>query len=99
MWNLIRTPLNAVLILLVRIYQAIISPFFPNACRYTPSCSQYAVEAIQLHGPWKGTWLAIKRFSSCHPWGGSGYDPVPGTERDMDWEWGEEATEEEEKKS
>ena len=50
---------------------------FPAACRYTPTCSQYAIEAISKHGAIKGLWLAIKRISRCHPWGGSGYDPVP----------------------
>jgi len=49
----------------------------PMACRYTPTCSNYAVEALQKHGILKGSWLAIKRISSCHPWGGHGHDPVP----------------------
>lgn len=49
----------------------------PPSCRYTPTCSEYAVEAIKKHGPGKGLWLAIKRISRCHPWGGHGYDPVP----------------------
>jgi putative membrane protein insertion efficiency factor len=62
---------------LIRFYQGVISPFFPPSCRYTPTCSQYAAEAIQRHGPFRGGWLAVKRISSCHPWGGSGYDPVP----------------------
>ncbi len=65
------------LILLIRFYQRAISPLFPPSCRYTPTCSQYAVEAIQKHGPLKGLWLALRRLSRCHPWGGSGYDPVP----------------------
>ncbi|WP_421877775.1 membrane protein insertion efficiency factor YidD [Marinoscillum sp.] len=64
-------------ILPVLFYQYGISPFFPSTCRYTPTCSTYAKEAILKHGIFKGTWLAIKRISSCHPWGGSGYDPVP----------------------
>lgn len=58
-------------------YRAAISPLFPPCCRFTPTCSQYALEAIRKHGPIKGTWLAIKRILRCHPWGGSGYDPVP----------------------
>ena len=65
------------LILPIRFYQRFISPLTPPACRYTPTCSQYAVEAIRRHGPARGLWLAIKRISRCHPWGGSGYDPVP----------------------
>jgi putative membrane protein insertion efficiency factor len=62
---------------LIRVYQKVISPMLPNACRYTPTCSQYGLEAIQKHGPWKGLWLALKRFARCGPWGGHGYDPVP----------------------
>lgn len=62
---------------LIHVYRLFISPFFPAACRYTPTCSGYALEAIQKHGPFKGFWLALKRISRCHPWGGHGYDPVP----------------------
>lgn len=65
------------LILPIRFYQLCISPMFPGSCRFTPTCSQYAVEALRLHGPAKGLWLAVRRLSRCHPWGGSGYDPVP----------------------
>ncbi len=65
------------LILLVKFYQGAISPHFPACCRYTPTCSQYAIEAITRHGAIRGSWLAIKRICRCHPWGGSGYDPVP----------------------
>lgn len=65
---------------LVRFYQTAISPYTPSACRYSPTCSQYTVEALQKHGIIKGGWLAIKRITSCHPWGGSGYDPVPEKE-------------------
>lgn len=61
----------------VKFYQYCISPLKPPTCRYTPTCSQYAVEAIKKYGPLKGIWLAIKRLLRCHPWGGSGYDPVP----------------------
>ncbi|QIE59152.1 membrane protein insertion efficiency factor YidD [Rasiella rasia] len=64
-------------IFLVRVYQRAISPLFPSTCRYQPTCSQYTVEALQKHGLFKGGWLAVKRIGSCHPWGGSGYDPVP----------------------
>ncbi len=69
--------LSKLLILLIRIYQYTISPYFPASCRYTPTCSSYGVEAIKKHGPFKGGWLTLKRFLSCNPWGGSGYDPVP----------------------
>lgn len=65
------------LILPIRFYQRFISPMLPPACRFTPTCSQYAVEAIQKHGSLKGLYLAIRRILRCHPWGGSGYDPVP----------------------
>ncbi|MDZ7741986.1 MAG: membrane protein insertion efficiency factor YidD [Bacteroidota bacterium] len=64
-------------ILIIRFYQGAISPYLPPSCRYTPTCSAYGVEAIKKHGPFKGGWLSLKRFSRCHPWGGSGYDPVP----------------------
>ncbi|MBN8720236.1 hypothetical protein SAMN05444410_10574 [Hydrobacter penzbergensis] len=65
------------LILLVKIYQYVISPAIGPKCRFTPTCSQYAITALQKHGLIKGTLLAIKRISKCHPGGGSGYDPVP----------------------
>jgi len=61
----------------VYFYRYAISPLLRPSCRYTPTCSQYAVEAVMKHGIFKGGWLAVKRFLSCHPWGGSGYDPVP----------------------
>jgi hypothetical protein len=63
--------------LLVRMYQILISPILPSTCRYMPTCSQYMLEALQKYGIFKGLWLGIKRISRCHPWGGSGYDPVP----------------------
>lgn len=65
------------LVLLVRFYQLCISPLTPPACRYTPTCSQYALEALRKYGPLKGGWLTLRRLARCHPWGGSGYDPVP----------------------
>ncbi|MDP2722351.1 MAG: membrane protein insertion efficiency factor YidD [Bacteroidales bacterium] len=65
------------LILMIRVYQYTLSPFLGRSCRYTPTCSSYSIEALQKHGPFKGGWLSIKRISSCNPWGGSGYDPVP----------------------
>jgi len=69
--------LGWLLILPIRFYQRFISPLFPPVCRFTPTCSTYAIQAIRKHGPFKGTWLAIKRIVRCNPWGGSGYDPVP----------------------
>ncbi|MDE6139522.1 MAG: membrane protein insertion efficiency factor YidD [Alistipes sp.] len=65
------------LIVLVRFYQYCISPLKPPSCRFTPTCSQYALEALRKHGLIKGTWLTVRRLLRCHPWGGSGYDPVP----------------------
>ena len=76
----IRKPSDVVtwlLILFVRIYQRFISPLTTPSCRFTPTCSQYAIEALRKYGPLKGLWLAVKRLLRCHPWGGSGYDPVP----------------------
>lgn len=66
---------------LVRFYQVAISPLTPPSCRYSPTCSQYMIEAIQEWGVWKGTWLGLKRLATCHPWGKKyGYDPVPRKE-------------------
>jgi len=65
------------LIFLIRFYQAAISPYLMPSCRFTPSCSAYGIEAIRKHGPLKGGWLTLKRIGRCHPWGGSGFDPVP----------------------
>lgn len=73
----IRKAIVAVLVLPIQFYRYCISPLFPPVCRFTPTCSQYAIEALRKHGPVKGGWLAIKRICRCHPWGGSGYDPVP----------------------
>ena len=64
------------LIKFFRLYQLLLSPMLPNACRYTPTCSQYAIEAVTKYGAFKGGWMALKRILSCHPWGGHGYDPV-----------------------
>ncbi|MCK5838370.1 MAG: membrane protein insertion efficiency factor YidD [Bacteroidales bacterium] len=69
--------LSKFFIILIRIYQGAISPYLAPSCRYTPSCSVYGIDAIKKHGPFKGGWLSLKRFLSCNPWGGSGYDPVP----------------------
>jgi hypothetical protein len=65
------------LILPIRFYQKCISPLTPATCRFTPTCSHYAIEAIRKHGPFKGLALAVWRILRCNPWGGSGYDPVP----------------------
>ncbi len=69
--------MKLLLIWLVRFYQGAVSPFLPNACRYTPTCSQYMIQAVQKHGAMHGGWLGLKRISRCHPWGGHGHDPVP----------------------
>ncbi|MEI8202724.1 MAG: membrane protein insertion efficiency factor YidD [Bacteroidota bacterium] len=65
------------IILLFRFYQGAISPYLMPACRYSPTCSEYGIEAVRKHGPSKGGWMALKRLLSCNPWGGSGFDPVP----------------------
>jgi len=64
-------------LLFIRAYQWLVSPILPGSCRHLPTCSQYAVEAIDIHGPFRGFWLALKRVLRCNPWGSSGYDPVP----------------------
>lgn len=66
-----------VLIGIIRFYQGAVSPYLRSSCRFVPTCSHYGVEALKKHGPLKGGWLTLKRILSCHPWGGSGYDPVP----------------------
>ncbi|MCS6934089.1 MAG: membrane protein insertion efficiency factor YidD [Chitinophagales bacterium] len=67
----------AVVVFPIRVYQRFLSPLLPPSCRYLPSCSEYAIEAITKHGVLRGCWLALRRISRCHPWGGHGYDPVP----------------------
>lgn len=62
----------------IRLYRWLISPMLGSNCRYFPSCSAYALEAIETHGAWRGSWLSVRRVCRCHPWGGAGYDPVPG---------------------
>lgn len=69
--------LSYILLIPIYFYRYSISPMLPRACRYTPTCSEYAIEAIKKYGPFKGFWLGVKRISRCHPWGGHGYDPVP----------------------
>lgn len=69
--------MSRLLISLIRFYQLAISPWLAPRCRFAPTCSSYAIEAVHKHGPLKGGWLAVRRVCRCHPWGGSGYDPVP----------------------
>lgn len=69
--------LSLLLLIPIYFYRRVISPLTPPSCRFTPTCSTYAVEAIKRHGPLKGLYLAVRRILRCHPWGGSGYDPVP----------------------
>ena len=64
-------------ILIIKLYQLVISPLFPSACRYYPTCSHYAEEALNKYGLIKGGWLSVRRILRCHPWGSSGFDPVP----------------------
>ena len=73
----VKAILSAPFVLLIKFYQLCISPFTPPSCRFTPTCSQYALEAFRKHGPLKGLYLSVRRILRCHPWGGSGYDPVP----------------------
>lgn len=72
-----RKLLKAIFTGLIRIYQMAISPYLGQNCRYEPSCSTYAIQALDKHGVIRGSWMAIKRIISCGPWGGQGYDPVP----------------------
>lgn len=77
LWSGIKWFLISPFVALIKIYQLCISPFTPPSCRFTPTCSTYALQALKKHGLFKGGWLAAKRIAKCHPWGGSGYDPVP----------------------
>jgi len=74
------------LIGLLKGYRTVISPLYGNVCKYYPSCSAYALEAVTVHGAVKGTWLSAKRLGSCHPWAEGGYDPVPGTPAAVAWD-------------
>ena len=69
--------MKALLLFLIRFYRAAISPLFPPSCRYVPTCSAYAMEAIGKYGAWRGGWMAVKRILRCHPFHKGGYDPVP----------------------
>jgi putative membrane protein insertion efficiency factor len=77
MKRIIRKTVIFIVLSPVYFYKYCISPLTPATCRYVPTCSEYTVQAIKKYGPLKGSWLAIKRISRCHPWGGHGFDPVP----------------------
>ncbi len=70
-------PMAAVLIAAITLYRYTLSYFLGRSCRFAPTCSEYAIEAIRRHGAWRGTGLSVRRIARCHPWGGSGHDPVP----------------------
>ncbi|MEJ5995455.1 membrane protein insertion efficiency factor YidD [Pedobacter sp. Du54] len=75
--NFIKLMFSWLFLGIIRLYQLLLSPLLGASCRFTPTCSQYGVEAIKKHGPFKGGWLTLKRIGSCHPWGRHGHDPVP----------------------
>lgn len=74
-----------VMIGLLKAYRAVISPLYGPVCKYYPTCSAYALEAVTVHGAWRGGWLALRRLGHCHPWSSGGYDPVPGTPAAHEW--------------
>jgi hypothetical protein len=78
------SPLAWTFALPVRAYRLVLSPWVGHGCRFQPTCSAYALEALARHGGLKGAWLTARRIGRCHPWGGSGYDPVPGTDPEHD---------------
>ena len=78
------TPAAYLLSLPVRAYRLVLSPYVGHGCRYQPTCSAYALDALNRHGALKGVWLAVRRIGRCHPLGGSGYDPVPGADPEHD---------------
>ena len=75
--NLLSRLVTRCMLGLIRAYQLVLSPWLGRACRYAPTCSEYTAQAITAHGPGRGGWLGLRRILRCHPWGGSGYDPVP----------------------
>jgi len=75
--KLLKSIIYNIVLLPVFFYRAVISPLKPSTCRYTPTCSKYAIDAVRKYGIFKGGYLALRRLLRCHPWGGSGYDPVP----------------------
>jgi uncharacterized protein len=84
MLNLVNKILGGVVIFIVKTYQFVISPLLGPTCRHSPTCSSYMIEAINEWGVFKGVWLGIKRVGKCHPWGTSGYDPVPKKESEAE---------------
>jgi putative membrane protein insertion efficiency factor len=78
-------PVSLILLGLIRFYQLTLSMVLGRRCRYLPTCSDYAAEAIRRHGAWAGFWLGLARVSRCHPWGGEGFDPVPDDFPRSDW--------------
>lgn len=81
--DLLKKLISRILILFIQFYRAAISPYLGPSCRHTPTCSLYMMEAIKIWGPFMGTWLGIKRLFKCHPWGTSGYDPVPQKDEEV----------------
>ncbi len=75
---MLRGLLTAILVSLIQLYRMTVGLLLPNSCRYSPSCSVYAMGALRTHGPWHGLWLAVRRVLRCHPFHAGGYDPVPG---------------------
>lgn len=80
----LRKIFTLILVMLIRAYQVTLSPFFGRQCRYVPTCSQYAIEAVKTHGPFRGTWMAMRRIARCHPFVKGGYDPVPPSRNGSD---------------
>jgi putative membrane protein insertion efficiency factor len=73
----VKDPVRLLLIGFLRVYRKLVSPLYGQVCRYHPSCSAYALEAVTVHGSLRGSWLAVRRLGRCHPWSDGGYDPVP----------------------
>ena len=81
---LLDLPLRLLFLTLIHAYRLLLSPLLPPSCRYTPTCSAYGLEAVRRHGALYGGWLTLRRILRCHPWGGQGYDPVPGSQPETD---------------